>query len=108
MLNLILNDGTAIELTEAGIPQHYVISCADIQEFRDVEDLLTPENISEIKVERDGTVVQDIVRSELAGTQTARNSDGSVTGHIYLSGGEFINDDAEYTMAGRILLGEEA
>lgn len=108
MLNLILNDGTAIELAEACIPQHYVISCADVQEFRDIEDLLTPENISEVKVERDGTVIQDIVRSELAGTQTTHNSDGSVTGHIYLSGGEFVSDDAEYTMAGRILLGEEA
>ena len=107
MLKMILKDQTEIQLAEAGIPQHYVVNCEGLEDFRDIEDAMTAENISEIEIRDGEQTLQKIVRSTLAGTQTAYTPDGTITGHIYMTGGEFVQQDAEYAAAGRILLGEE-
>ena len=81
-LKLILNDATEIELQEAGLSQHYVVLCSSRTAFQRLWGLMTDENLAEIQIKEDDTVIQTII-------------------------GEFTQQDAEYTEAGRILLGEE-
>lgn len=107
MLKLILKDGTGIELEEAGYTQHYVVACEDVRSFQEIWDNLTEENLSEIRLVEDGNIVHTIIGSSLEGTQTVTNSDGTITGHFYLSGGEYRQPSDEYSEAGKILLGEE-
>lgn len=106
-LKLILNDATEIELQEAGLSQHYVVLCSSRTAFQRLWGLMTDENLAEIQIKEDDTVIQTIINSKLAGTQTVNNADGTLTSHFYLTGGEYTQQDAEYTEAGRILLGEE-
>ena len=105
MLQLILNDGSAIDLVEAGITKHFVVTCADTDAFKDIWDMMTNENLSEVQIVDNGTVIHTIAGMSLNGTQTVVNSDGTLTGHFYMDGGEYVED--EYSEAGRILLGEE-
>lgn len=107
-LKMILKDETEIELAEAGLTQHYVVSCASDDEFKELWSKMTEENLAEIRISDGENVIQTITGSRLAGTQTVHDGDGEITGHFYLTGGEFTQQDAEYTQAGKILLGEEA
>lgn len=107
MLKLMLKDGTEIELEEVGYTQHYVVVCEDIRSFQEILDNLTEENLSEIRIAEDGNIVHTIISSSLEGTQTVTNSDGTITGHFYLCGGEYRQPSDEYSEAGKILLGEE-
>ena len=106
-LKLVLNDRTEIDLAEAGLSQHYVVTCASEAAFQQIWSDMTEENLSEIQITENGNPIQVIVNSKLAGTQTVNNPDGSITGHFYLSGGVYQQQDAEYSLAGKILLGEE-
>ena len=106
-LKLILKDQTEIELAEAGLSQHYVVTCTSKTAFQRLWANLTEDNLSEIQIVESGNMIQMILGSTLAGTQTVNNPDGTITGHIYLSGGVYVQQDAEYSEAGRILLGEE-
>ena len=106
-LKLILKDGTEIELAEAGLSQHYVVTCSSKTAFQRIWGGMTDENLAEIQITENGNTIQTIINSKLAGTQTVNNPDGTITGHFYLSGGVFTQQDAEYSEAGRILLGEE-
>lgn len=106
-LKLILNDGTEIELVEAGLSQHYVVLCSSRTAFQRLWGSMTDENLAEIRITENDETIQTIVNSKLAGTQTVNNPDGTLTGHFYLTGGEYTQQDAEYTEAGKILLGEE-
>ena len=106
-LKLILKDGTEIELAEAGLSQHYVVTCSSKTAFQRIWSGMTDENLAEIQITESGNTIQTIINSKLAGTQTVNNPDGTITGHFYLSGGEFTQQDAEYSEAGKILLGEE-
>ena len=106
-LKLILNDSTEIELEEAGLSQHYVVLCSSRTAFQRLWALMTDENLAEIRIAEDDNVIQTIINSKLAGTQTVNNQDGTLTGHFYLTDGEYTQQDAEYTEAGKILLGEE-
>lgn len=105
MLKMILADASEIELVEAGATKHYVLLCADQAAFDAVWAKMTDGNLASIRVEEDGVTVQQIANARLSGTQTLNNEDGTITGHIYLTGGDFVPD--EYSEAGRILLGEE-
>lgn len=106
-LKLVLNDGTEIDLAEAGLSQHYVVTCSSKTAFQRLWSAMTDENLAVIQITENGNPIQTIVNSKLAGTQTCNNPDGSITGHFYLTGGEYQQQDAEYSIAGRILLGEE-
>lgn len=105
-LKLILKDRTEIDLTEAGLSQHYVLKCESFAEFNDIVDTLTEENLSEISLIVGDEVIQTIEGSVLSGTQTVVNPDKSLTCHIYLRDGVYVQQDAEYSEAGKILLGE--
>ena len=107
-LKLVLKDGTEIERAEAGLSQHYVVTCSSKTAFQRLWSAMTEENLAEIQITENGNTIQTIINSKLAGTQTVNNPDGTITGHFYLSGGEFTQQDAEYSEAGKILLGEEA
>ena len=106
-LKLVLNDGTEIDLAEAGLSQHYVVTCSSKTAFQRLWSAMTDENLAEIQITENGNTIQTIINSKLAGTQTVNNSDGTITGHFYLSDGEYTQQDAEYSLAGKILLGEE-
>ena len=107
-LTLVLNDGTEVELAEAGLSQHYVVTCSSKTAFQRLWSAMTDENLAEIQITENGNPIQTIINSKLAGTQTVNNPDGTITGHFYLSGGVYQQQDAEYSEAGKILLGEEA
>ena len=107
-LKLVLKDHTEIELAEAGLSQHYVVTCASEAAFQQIWSGMTDENLAEIQITENGNPIQTIIGSKLAGTQTVNNPDGTITGHFYLSGGVYQQQDAEYSEAGKILLGEEA
>lgn len=106
-LKLVLNDGTNIELAEAGYNvNHCVVNCNDREEFQSVWNKLTPENLTEVQLTDNGNTVQIITGLNLNGTQTVANSDGTITGHFYFEGGVVKQND-EYSEVGKILLGEE-
>lgn len=104
-LQLILNDGTAIDIVEAGATKHFVVTCANADAFKDIWDMMTDENLSEVQIVEEGTVINTIAGMTLNGTQTVENTDGTITGHFYMDGGVYVED--EYSEAGHILLGEE-
>ena len=104
-LQLVLSDGSAIDIVEAGYTKHFVVTCADADAFKEIWDKMTDENLSEVQITEDGNTVHTIAGMTLNGTQTVSNPDGTITGHFYMDGGEYVAD--EYSDAGRILLGEE-
>ncbi len=104
-LQLILKDRTVIDIAEAGYTKHFVVTCADADAFKEIWDKMTDENLSEVQIAEDGNTIHTIAGMTLNGTQTVSNSDGTLTGHLYMDGGEYVGD--EYSDAGRILLGEE-
>ena len=106
-LQLVLKDETAIDITEFGLSGHVVLLCDDEQEFQGIWNQLTPEAVEEYTITRNGEVVQSVVNATLEGTQTATNTDGTITGHFYFKG-DIVSESNEYATAGRILLGEEA
>lgn len=106
-LKLILKDGTEVDIVEAGYTQHYVVTCADEAAFKGIWEKMTEDNLSEIQITEDGSTVHTITGSSLSGTQTVNNPDGTVTGHFYLTGGEYVQATDDYSEAGKILLGEE-
>ena len=105
-LQLILKDGTAIDIAESGLSGHIVMRCADSEEFNSVWEKLTPEAVKEFTVVRDGEVVQSVVNGQLTGTQTVTNHDDTLTCHFYLKG-DLVAQSDEYSEVGRILMGEE-
>ena len=104
-LQLILRDGSAIDIVEAGYTKHFVVICEDADAFKDLWDQMTDENLEEVQITDNGNTIHTITGMTLNGTQTVVNSDGTITGHFYMDGGEYVSD--EYSEAGRILLGEE-
>lgn len=105
-LQLVLKDGTAIDIMESGLSGHIVMQCADSEEFNSVWEKLTPEAVREFTIVRDGEVVQSVVNGQLTGTQTVTNHDDTLTCHFYLKG-DLVAQADEYSEVGRILMGEE-
>lgn len=105
-LQLVLKDGTAIDIMESGLSGHIVMQCADSEEFNSVWEKLTPEAVREFTIVRDGEVVQSVVNGQLTGTQTVTNYDDTLTCHFYLKG-DLVAQSDEYSEVGRILMGEE-
>ena len=105
-LQLVLKDGTAIDIMESGLSGHIVMQCADSEEFNSVWEKLTPEAVREFIIVKDGEVVQSVVNGQLTGTQTVTNYDDTLTCHFYLKG-DLVAQSDEYSEVGRILMGEE-
>lgn len=106
-MTMILSDGTQISLADASFNKHYVISCQDCEDFKTQRDKLTEQNLAEIQITDSGQTIATVRNAMLTGVQEVINSDGSVTGHFYFSGGETVQPESEYSEAGRILMGEE-
>ncbi len=106
-IKMILKDGTEVELVEAGVSKHFVVSCSSKTAFQKIWNKMTAENLSEFQITENGNTIQTITGATLQGTQTVNNSDGTITGHFYLDGGDFVQPEDEYSEAGKILLGEE-
>ena len=104
-LQLILKDGSAIDLMDAGYTKYFVVICKDGNAFKAIWDQMTDENLSKVQIVEDGTVIQTIINMTLKSTQTIINPDNGLTGYFFMKGGEYLGD--EYSEAGRILLGEE-
>ena len=105
-LKMILNDGTEIELAEAGLSQHYVVTCSSRSAYQKLWNKLTEENLFFFFFLENGTITRTIVGSKLNGAQAVMNPDGTITGHFYMAGGSYMQQSDEYSEAGRILLGE--
>lgn len=105
-LQMILKDSTAIDIVESGISGHIVMQCADQEEFDSVWQQLDSEAAEEYTISKNGETVQVVTGATLNGTQTVTNSDGTLTCHFYFNGTIGSQSD-EYSIAGRILMGEE-
>lgn len=105
-LQMILKDNTAIDIAESGLSGHIVMQCADRDAFNAIWDQLTPEAVEDLTVVNNGDVVQVMENVTLDGTQTVTNPDGSLTCHFYFDG-DLVSQSDEYSIAGRILMGEE-
>lgn len=101
---LKLSTNEEIEITDFG-HSHIVLLCEDLETFRTIEDKLHS-GFDAFTVEADGEIIASVSGAEITGAQTVCNSDGSITAHIYSSGGTYDLDGGEYAQAGRILLGE--
>ncbi len=92
-LKMTLKDGTEVELSEAGYPQHYVIADTTVEAFQEIWNKLTEDNLSEITITENG-FMRIVYGSKLSGIQTMNNADGTITGHIYMMDGSSLNNDA--------------
>ena len=103
---MILKLSTDEEITISDFGHgHIVLLCEDLTAFREIEDKLH-EGFDSFTVEADGEIIASVSGAEITGAQTVCNSDGTITAHIYSSGGTYDLDGGEYAQAGRILLGE--
>lgn len=103
---MILKLSTDEEITISDFGHgHIVLLCDDLETFRTIEDKLHS-GFDAFTVEADGEIIASVSGADITGAQTVCNSDGSITGHIYSSGGTYDLDGGEYAQAGRILLGE--
>lgn len=101
---LKLSTNEEIEITDFG-HSHIVLLCEDLETFRTIEDKLL-DGFDSFTVTADGETIASVSGAEITGAQTVCNSDGTITAHIYSSGGTYDLDGGEYAQAGRILLGE--
>ena len=107
-LKMTLGTGEEITLSEFG-HEHLVLVCADLDAFRAIEDQIRAEGALETAtVTDDGQTIAVIHGAAVSGAQTVGNTDGTVTGHFYLTGSTYDLDMGDYATAGHILLGEEA
>lgn len=103
---MILKLSTDEEITISDFGHgHIVLLCEDLGTFRTIEDKLHS-GFDSFTVEADGGIIASVSGAEITGAQTVCNSDGTITAHIYSSGGTYDLDGGEYAQAGRILLGE--
>lgn len=106
MIQMHLATGETIALQEFG-HEHLVVTCANLQEFREVEDKIRAAGaLDAVEITDNGETIASITGLQAAGTQTVANLDGTLTGHFYMRGGVYDLDGGEYAQAGRILLGE--
>ena len=87
-LELILKDGTSVDLIEANYPKHYVLECKNAAAFKRVWNKMTDENTSEIHIKEDDEEKAIVVGSRVCGTQTVTISDSLMYGHFYLDRGD--------------------
>lgn len=104
---IILVDGTEYVLADASFGSKFTIICADKAEFEAIWDKMTKENMARVTITSDGSTVTTINNLIPDGAQAAYNPGGTITGHFYFHGGDFMQADAEYIEAAKILMGEE-
>lgn len=109
-MNMTLKDGTTIPIVDGSYIGAVVLIVENRQALMDIWDQLTPDNLRELQITQDdGTVIHTLHGAVIDSMQSVTNPDGTLTVHFYLSEtmtGD-ITTDAEYALAGKILLGEE-
>lgn len=109
-MNMTLHNGTKIPIVDGSYTGAVVLIVEDRQALMDIWDQLTPDNLQAVQITQDdGTVVHTLHGVVIDSQQSVTNPDGTLTVHFYMS--ETITGDvptdAEYALAGKILLGEE-
>lgn len=106
-MKLQLATHDVINLAEFG-HGHLVVVTEDLESFRNIHDAMLEDGaMAEITVKDGDQTIAIIHDAQITGAQTVANTDGTVTGHFYLTGGTYDLDGGEYAQAGKILLGEE-
>lgn len=110
-MKLILRDGSEIELANF-TSNSFIFLCADEQEFYNIWNKMTPENLSRVKITDDSVAVLTLENLIFDSIQATYNINRTITGYIYFHGQEYVPDnmseqDREYAEVGKILLGEE-
>ena len=105
-LKMILNDGTEITIDEFALPFHVVINCNTEAEAVEKRVLLTPENLSDIKIQYGSKTLLEFVNVCVNGIQYVFSNETAVTAHFYLDG-ELVSTEAEFAEAGKIIFGGE-
>lgn len=109
-MNMKLKDGTTIPIVDGSYTGAVVLIVPDRQALMDIWAQLTPDNLYEVHITKDDdTPLHTLHGTVVDSVQVVTNPDGTLTVHFYLS--ETITGDvptdAEYALAGKILLGEE-
>lgn len=102
-LNLILKDGSTVELSNYTIDD-FIVHCDNRTSLNSVWDKMTTNNLKEVQISSDGNIIQSMEEITILGVQTVFNTDSTFTAHFYYRG-ECVEDP--YAIAGKILLGEE-
>lgn len=108
-VRLRLHDGTEIEVVEFALPAQATVACADMRALAELWEKLTPEALAEVTVLWNNAQTQVLRNASVDGVQATKNSDGTLTAHIYFCGQQEIPEvgNPEYVIAAKILLGEE-
>lgn len=107
---VLLKDGTEIAVDEATIAPSFVVNTGSKEAVMEIWDKLTTENLSEIQLTKEDTVIGTFYDASVENVQILVNPDGTTTAHFYLIGGaasSAVESDNEYVQAAKILLGEE-
>ena len=109
-MNMILKDGTTIPIVDGSYTGAVILIVEDRQALMDTWAQFTPDNLQEVRITKDDdTPLHTLHGAVVDSMQAVSNPDGTLTVHFYLSEtltGD-IPTDAEYALAGKILLGEE-
>lgn len=110
-MKLVLKDNSEIELIQY-TSNAFVVLCADEEAFYSIWGKMTPENLSRVHIDDNGTTALILENIIFDGIQATYNNNRSITGYIYFHGQEYVlnevsEQDREYIEAGKILLGEE-
>lgn len=109
-MKMILHNGTTIPIVDGSYTGAVILICDTRQSLMDTWAQLTPDNLYEVHITKDDDTPLHTLHGAVMDTmQVVTNPDGTLTVHFYLS--ETITGDvptdAEYALAGKILLGEE-
>lgn len=109
-MKMKLKDGTTIPIVDGSYTGAVVLICDTRQALMDTWTQLTPDNLQEVHITKDDdTPLHTLHGAVVDSVQVVTNPDGTLTVHFYLSKtitGD-VPTDAEYALAGKILLGEE-
>lgn len=109
-MKMILHNGTTIPIIDGSYTGAVVLIVEDRQALMDTWAQLTPDNLTEVLITKDDdTPLHTLHGAVMDSVQAVTNPDGTLTVHFYLSEtitGD-IPTDAEYALAGKILLREE-
>ncbi len=86
---LVLKDKTELIIDQINFPADIIKLYSSKEEFYNVWNMLTPENVSEMEVWEDDVKTMVMEGYLLDGSQTVTNDDGTITGHFYLRDGVY-------------------
>ena len=109
-MKMTLHNGTTIPIVDGSYTGAVILIVEDRQALMDTWAQFTPDNLQEVRITKDDdTPLHTLHGAVVDSMQAVSNPDGTLTVHFYLSEtltGD-IPTDAEYALAGKILLGEE-